>query len=268
MSSLNSSDEELMQRFRRGTACFSDKVYVDTSEQAKAFVLNMLRPAAFKKQSKIQPCIEVALHMSHQWFSEMDNNAFRFNAPYGIIVMRKYDTWRNTLRLRTNFVKILADHMCLSKISHLWMKFGAMADGSGKVSWVTMVPQLLENCPILHLLQKVNKAFGENEELPVIHLRDTRRVIEAWRRKRVRETLWQVFNRTKAFDGVMPADACREGLGSAVLHVWSRPLRVIDIIFPADGQGEPDARIDELIGSAKSVSFLDLVAKTDAADPA
>lgn len=127
-----------------------------------------------------------------------------------------------------------------------------------------MVEGILRHCPILHLLQKVNKAFGENEEMPVIHVRDTRHRMEAWRRKRVRELLWNVFNRSRAFTGVMSLTSCYEGLTSGVLHVWSRPNRVFDIIFPPDGTDGGQPKIQDLLGNERMVSFLSLVSKTDA----
>uniref|UniRef100_A0A7S2PE27 Protein kinase domain-containing protein n=1 Tax=Zooxanthella nutricula TaxID=1333877 RepID=A0A7S2PE27_9DINO len=271
--SLNSSKEELAKRFRRGAVNFSDKSYAHTTEDAKDFVVDVLRPACFRKNTKLQPCYEVSVYMSHRWFYARRDNPDQLTLLYDVIVMRKYDTWRNTLRLRCNFMKILADHMPLKSIGHLCEDLAKLSatisEEPGAVSWTMVVNHILKTCPILHLLQKVNKAFGENEEMPVINIRDTRQAIEAWRRKRVREIVWQVFNRSKAYNGEMQADACWEGFHNGVLHVWSRPLRVVDIVFPPGGE-ESDARQRELqafLKSRKRVRFLELLSKTDAARP-
>jgi len=266
---LTDSTEELAKRFQRGTVCFGDTVHAKTSENAKAFVLDLLRPTSYKKASRIQACHEVAIHMSHRWFRPETDSVQQLTELYDMILLRRYDTWRTTLRLRTNFMKILADHMSLPRIRELWERLSILANNSDRVSWATMVPEILRHCPILHLLQKVNKAFGENEEMRVIHIKDTQKMMEAWRRKRVREILWQVFNRAKAFTGIMTAEACTDGLNSKVLHVWSRPMRVLDIVLPSDSPESTLAarRVDELVGHVKMVSFLDLVAKTDAAEP-
>lgn len=276
IASLNSTSEELAQRFRRGTACFDFAGFRDVTENAKAFVSDVLRPPPYKKPSKIQACHEVAVHMNHRWFYPDSSSVSAMTELYDLVMMRRYDTWRNTLRLRTNFFKISADHMSLSRIGQLWDRLAALADGKLKVSWSAMVPEILKRCPVLHLLQKVNKAFGESEELATIPIKETRRTMEAWRRKRVREVVWQVFNRAKAFNGRLAADVCAEGLVGKVLHVWSRPLRVVDVLEPAEvaevaaaapqGIAETNRKVTELIGHAKFVTFLDLLSRTDAAD--
>merc|ERR1712216_216568 len=105
-----------------------------------------------------------------------------------------------------------------------------------------------------------------------IPLQDFCEAAASWRQKRVREVLWQVFSRSKAYDGVMSAEACADGLQSGVLHVWSRPSRVLDVVFPLPGitdlevniESEHKLKLEKLIGTEKQVSFLDLVSKTDA----
>eukprot|EP00445_Apocalathium_hangoei_P035179 CAMPEP_0203944656 /NCGR_PEP_ID=MMETSP0359-20131031/80372_1 /ASSEMBLY_ACC=CAM_ASM_000338 /TAXON_ID=268821 /ORGANISM="Scrippsiella Hangoei, Strain SHTV-5" /LENGTH=718 /DNA_ID=CAMNT_0050875707 /DNA_START=77 /DNA_END=2230 /DNA_ORIENTATION=- len=260
IASLNSTAEELAQRSRRGTACFDFAARRSTTENAKAFVVDILRPTAFKKASKIQACHEVAVHMNHRWFYPDPGSVGAMTELYDMVMMRRYDTWRNTLRLRTNFFKILADHMSLYRIAQLWDTLTVLADGNPKVSWSTMVPEIFKHCPVLHLLQKVNKAFGESEDVAVIPIRETHRSMEAWRRKRVREVIWQVFSRAKAYNGTMSAEACADGLTSKVLHVWSRPLRVIDVLLPTLA-GESSRRVSELIGLCKTVGFLELLTR-------
>merc|ERR1712113_562065 len=114
-------------------------------------------------------------------------------------------------------------------------------------------------CPIAQLLQKVDKAFGDNLlNVPNIHLQDTFTFMEAWRKARVREALWQIFNRSKAYDGKVAADIAAHGFNSNVLHIWSRQLRVSEIVFPHLEPEALSAKLKALLGNAKVVSFLDL----------
>jgi len=263
---LTSSSEELLQRAKRGTAHF-DMAHPSLTENAKAFVLDILRPPCFKKLSKIQACHEVAMHMNHRWFFPQSSAVgTAMNEVYDMVMVRRYDTWRNTLRLRLNFLKLMADHMSVYRIHQLWDRLALVAEKNQKVSWAVMVPEILQHCPVLHLLQKVNKAFGESEEAAVIPVEETRQTMEAWRKKRVREVVWQIFNRGRAYDGVISADLCNEGLVNKVNHVWSRPLRVVDVLVPAEGNsGAATARtIAEIIGGQDAITYVELIGKTDA----
>jgi len=217
--------------------------------------------------------------MTHKWFRPNAEALDALNEQYDIIVLRKFDSWRNMLRLRNIFMKLIADHLTLHMMSMLQERLLRAANGQERLSWSQLAPEIIAMVKIPNQLQNVNKAFGENEHHDVINVADICNAMCAWRRKRVREVLWQVFARSKAVNGVMPAEACAEGLTSSVLHVWSQPCRVLDIVLPSPQQqgskpgkeagksSEPERKPEELIGvNKRTVTFLELVAKTDAAD--
>eukprot|EP00929_Paragymnodinium_shiwhaense_P080335 TRINITY_DN41883_c0_g1_i1.p1 TRINITY_DN41883_c0_g1~~TRINITY_DN41883_c0_g1_i1.p1 ORF type:complete len:814 (-),score=213.42 TRINITY_DN41883_c0_g1_i1:90-2531(-) len=286
-----SSLEERRLQFKRGTICFADKAYSKTSESAKAFVASMLRPPQFRKMTKISANQEAAVHMSHEWFNpRVDSSGFeQFDELFDVTIMRRFDKWRNMFRLRTMFLKIVADNVSrkgLRQLHHKLRECHSQEDHPqpGRVSWNTLAQELQAICPSVtnDLLKKVNKAFGDNLSSPSIVIEELCAGAEAWRKKRVRETLWQVFARSKAFDGVMTIDECIEGLTAGVLHIWSRPLRVIDVIVPPEtmfspwasvghGQAEEDLdnRISSIIegctNSQKDVVFQRMLLKTDGA---
>ena len=54
--------------FARGVASFVDEVYAKTSEGAKAFVLELLRPAGFRRQ-RAPPFQEVPVLMTHRLYT-------------------------------------------------------------------------------------------------------------------------------------------------------------------------------------------------------
>merc|ERR1711971_177127 len=203
------------------------------------------------------------------WFQPSNDEFDQLAELYDVSMMRKYDRWRNMIRLRTVFLKIIADNASLNGINRLRQALNKVKDDHGKVSWAQLVMEVQLMFPIItfDLLKKVNKAFGDNTHNSVIHVADLCDSMSGWRRKRVREMLWQVFSRSKAFCGFMPVDQCIDGLTSGVLHVWSRPLRVVDVVFPAEGLGGPEARtneelvmrIEELVGGQKVANFQDLV---------
>jgi len=254
------------QRFRCGTASFADKVYSRTSEAAKAFLLELLKPAQFQKHIKLLPCHLATMHMSHRWFFPGPDHNQSLDEMYDMIVMRRYDTWRNTLRLQINLFKLVADRITLAGLSRLHQHLQQVAE-KGKVTWYQMQLDLQQLCLVpADLLKKVSKAYGDNIHLPTIHIVDFHDSAVAWRQKRVREVLWQVFNRGKCLQGTMSSEACMDGLTSGVLHTWSRPTRVLDIVFPLEhsSEGEHKVKLDLLIGARKHISYLELVAKTDA----
>lgn len=268
---LESSVEQRRQRFKCGAASFVDKAFGGTSEAAKAFLMDLLRPAQWSKQSKIPLCHLATVHMAHRWFFEKARDV---DEACDMMVMRKYDTWKNSVRLQINLLKLVSDRITLAGISRLRADLEPHVDTSGRVCWVQLEKCLQRVCLIpADLLKKVSKAFGENVHASSLHVRDFCNDITAWRKKRVREVLWQVFSRGKASDGRMNAEACADGLTSGVLHVWSRPARVLEVVFPLvgvdhhSGSSEMDQKekLSMLIGTNSVVSFLELVSKTDAA---
>jgi len=266
----DSSVEHRRQRFRCGAAAFADKVYSRTSESAKAFCLELLKPAQFHKGTK-KPSHLATIHMTHRWFHPPPEAMSQLDDQYDVIVMRRYDTWRNTLRLQMNLVKLVADRMALESISRLRQELSSIESEKGCVSWVQLEQKLATLSLIpSDLLKKVNKAFGDNTLTQNIPIEDFCKLSSAWRQSRVRGILWQVFSRSKSLNGRISADSCMEGLTSGVIHVWSRPSRVLEIIFPLkpgfqdSGESDHKAKVEELIGNSKHVSYLELLAKTDA----
>jgi hypothetical protein len=256
------------QRFRCGTASFADKVYARCSESAKSFLLELLKPAQFQKPMKLRPSQLAEVHILHRWLS--NNSAQELDETFDMIVMRRYDTWRNTVLLQTRLVKLVADRVTLASLSRLWQHLQSQTGDSGNVSWLELQNDLQSLCSVPHdLLKKVNKAYGDSATTSSINITDLCNTCVAWRQKRVREVLWQPFARAKCLDGTMPAEACLDGLTSGVLPPhWSRPTRIIDIVFPLAEQSsecEHKAKLEHLMGKQKQVSYLDLVAKTDAA---
>eukprot|EP00927_Polykrikos_kofoidii_P024272 TRINITY_DN22100_c0_g1_i1.p1 TRINITY_DN22100_c0_g1~~TRINITY_DN22100_c0_g1_i1.p1 ORF type:complete len:681 (+),score=100.53 TRINITY_DN22100_c0_g1_i1:81-2123(+) len=283
ISSIDDSEDDHVRQFKRGAISFADKVHAKTSEYAKSLVTELIRPVQFRKKSKIEPCQEVNVYLAHRWFSPALDGYEQLDELYDVSIMRRYDKWRNMLRLRATFLKILADHASLRRIQRLKSKLLEHTEMQGKVSWWQLVTHIQSILPAItyDLLKKVNKAFGDNTHSYTINTEDVCRAIGAWRRKRIREVLWQLFSRHKAFSGELPVELCIDGLTSGVIHVWSRPLRVIDVLFPSESgtsgreatvAEEVDARIEELLGynqpgAVTDVSFVDLVARTDAAEP-
>jgi hypothetical protein len=268
--SLDCSLEYRRQRFRCGAASFADKVYSRTSEPAKTFLLELMKPAQFQKHLKIPLCHMATLHLTHRWFFPPPELVRELDETFDMVVMRKFDTWRNTLRLQTNLVKLVADRMTLASLSRLRQDLKQVADDAGRVSWTDLRLNLQQLCLVpADLLKKVNKAYGDNVRAPSIHVDDFWTSANAWRQKRVREVLWQIFSRSKCFHGTISSEACLDGLTSGVIYIWSWPARVIDIVFPlqqkADIESENKAKLNVLIGSSKQISFQDLVVKTDAA---
>jgi len=268
----DSSLEFRKQRARNGTVSFADKVYAKISEPAKAFLLDLLKPAQLQKNVKIPPCHFATLHMNHRWFFPAPESAREIDETYDMIVMRRYDTWRNTLRLQTNLIKLVADRINLDSISRLSRDLQQVANENGQIAWVQLQPELQQQCLVpADLLKKVSHAFGDNLHNPTINVLDFCGLAVEWRQKRVREVIWQVFSRSKCLQGTMTGEACVDGLTSGVLHVWSRPCRVLDIITGLvendnEGLGQPSkAKLEQLVGSRATVSFLDLVANSDAA---
>jgi hypothetical protein len=279
---MSSSIEERRQRLKCGGASFVDKAFSRTTEAAKSFFLELLKPAQWQKQIKVPLSEQSTAHLAHHWFS-IESLDGKDQGPSHHVrrvdtrdtVLGKYDIWRNAVRLQGNLVKLVADRITLAGVEHLRSDLQALADQCGRASWVQFENCLQSQCVIpADLLKKVSKAFGESTQAPTMPVSDFCDYIAAWRRKRVREVLWQVFSRTKAYNGLMSAESCADGLTSAVLHVWSRPRQVIEVVFPTvqDGSDEiPTAETDyreqlsKLIGSSKCVNFLQLVSKTDAA---
>jgi len=273
LCSADSSLEERRQRFRWGTVPFTDKVFTRTSESAKDFTLELLRPVQFKRATKLPPCHEATKLMAHGWFFPSTEMAAQMDEVFDIIVMRKYDNWRNTLRLQTNLMKLVADRMTIGRLEDLRKDLSTIAGTCGKISWVQLSHGLLQRCLIpIDLLKKVSKAFGDNVHERHIHIDNFCTCAIGWRRKRVQEIIWQVFNRSHAYNGVLPAQAVMDGLTSSVLYVWSRPSRVLEVVFPlmdlqGSSESEITAKVEELVRSNKTVSCLDLLARTDAANP-
>lgn len=270
LCSPDSSVEHRRHRFRCGAASFADKVYARTSENAKTFCLELLKPAQFHKGVK-KPSHLATIHMTHRWFHPPPEAMSQLDEQYDVIVMRKYDTWRNTTRLQVNLVKLVADRMTLQSIGRLRKELSMVEDDSGGVSWVQL-EQKLQQLSLIpsDLLKKVNKAFGDNTQTQNIPIGDFCQLSSEWRKCRVREILWQVFSRSKALSGTMTAEGCMDGLTSGVVHVWSRPSRVLEVIFPLEpgfqdgAESEHKAKVEELVGNSKYVNYLDLLAKTDA----
>jgi hypothetical protein len=270
---LDASMEQRRQRFKCGAASFTDKAFSGTSEAAKSFVMDLLRPAQWSKQSKIPLCHLATVHMAHRWFFEKARDV---DEACDMMVMRKYDTWRNAKSLQMNLLKLVSDRITLNGISRLQKDLSRQVDNTGRVSWVQLEKCLQKVASIpADLLKKVSKAFGENVHISSLHVNDFCTDIAAWRKKRVREVLWQIFSRAKASEGWMTTEACTDGLQSGVLHVWSRPSRVLEVVFPlawvgvgihsSSGEMDNKEKLQMLVGSKPMVSFFELVSRTDAA---
>merc|ERR1719247_1856893 len=104
-----------------------------------------MKPAQFQKQTKIPPSHLAALHLSHRWFFPAPDAARELDETYDMIVMRRYDTWRNTLRLQTNLIKLVADRVTLASLSKLRQDLEKVAD-EGRVSWVALQQNLQQGC--------------------------------------------------------------------------------------------------------------------------
>jgi len=232
---LSSSVDEIVALSARGVTSFVDEAHAGTSESAKAFVLELLRPSvgSRRRTPKVPPFREISVHMTHTWFRPKTEALDALDETYGDVVMHKLETWRNTLQLRATFVQLVADHLSLHMMARLERDLVDISEGSDQVSWALLQSRIAALTQMGDLLRSVNMAFGEDEQRVAINIREICKVIRSWRRRRVREVLWQVFTCAGAYDGVLPSSTCAEGLVSPVHRVWSRPCRVIDVVFPS-----------------------------------
>jgi len=216
------------------------------------------------KVSKTPPHKEAGFLLSHKWFRNQED---RFLQAYENNVLRKYDSWRVSVRLRTFFVKIMADCFSLASLAILGERLATLADSTGNITWSRAVQEIVQLAPITSLLEKVNRAF-EGEFHSGIRVEDMCHNLLTWRQKRVREVLWQMFARAKEFGGVLSAEAFEDGFNGAVYHVWSRPMRVIDVIYPSDPYSKQRLiRLQEMLANRSTVTFSELLPMTDAMGP-
>eukprot|EP00928_Gymnodinium_smaydae_P077324 TRINITY_DN6060_c0_g1_i1.p1 TRINITY_DN6060_c0_g1~~TRINITY_DN6060_c0_g1_i1.p1 ORF type:complete len:684 (-),score=134.00 TRINITY_DN6060_c0_g1_i1:88-2139(-) len=277
--SLDFTKDEREAYFRQCCLSYTDHAFAKITHTAKDFIKDLLCP---KKRDWLKRFAydEAQTYMSHRWMQPDDLYQQMFDEAHGFEIMRRYDKWRSTLKQRGVVFKFFADNVALRDMPDFRDAMLPYLTSDGKVAWQCCFTWLQRHTPAMcnELVRKVSKAFGDDPGFPTITFNDFFECVVAWRRKRVREVLWQIFCTLKAYDGLIDAEDCREALSGGVAHIWSRPKSVLEVIFPASGHDNQMASLATnergekpieagsrklLEGLGPRISFFDLAQRSD-----
>lgn len=274
--SFDSSAEQRRRHFGRGAVSFAGRGFAKTSERAKIFISDMLRPPQFHGKQMLPPSQDAGLRLTHRFLT--GEVTVDMEEALDVVVMRAYDRWRHSIRAQLELCKFVADKVTVAVLDGAfreWLQVNM--DSEGKVGWPVVEEALGQVGLTTECLKKFNRAFGDGNSRSV-HAPDFVDLLCAWRRKRVRELLWQVFVRTKSRDGTCSTEVFVDNFTMGVAHVWSKPSSIAEVLFPAGcKEKEPvggglDAMTQDstlqrqaldFIGSVGAVSYLNLISRLD-----
>jgi len=231
---------------------------------------------------------------SHAFFFDdvMSHGQSRAGSPSGregqgrgrysnIVVQRAYGRWRNQMKWHMDLVRCLADKVSLKTIKELRVSIPLSKQRGGHqlaedelADWTHLERDIRR---FTNLTDEQLKRFARatpgqmREEAVKVHVDDTFAMAEAWRRKRTRDVLWQVF--VKCFqqlrmrpDGFVrvPRRELEAALSSRVEPVWVGPCSNLDVLFPGEKdakEGEWDREVSNFFTHASEVSYIDLLPK-------
>lgn len=214
--------------------------------------------------------LEAERFMTHPFLEEADHTIDREDAS-DIIVMRNYGRWRNSLKWQVDLVKVLADRVKFKHIKKIREDLSKHKGPEGKVEWAVFETAVQKVSTIqMDILRRYSKAFGETTGR-TIHVEDFTAYMESWRKKRIRELLWEAFAKLRASGLILEErgvhvcerDDLLDALMLRVTNPWSGPASAVEVLFPPDPSTPEDvnAEIDGFLGKDLLCNFLDLAIK-------
>lgn len=257
----------------------AQQAVLEAKQPKQPLHLEKLLPEAPKVKKEVQlndvllpQHLEAERFLSHPFLEEIDEACDREEAS-DIIVMRYYGRWRNALKWQLELVKLLADRMRYKHIRSVREDLTRQKGPDGKVEWTVFEAAINKVCTApADTLKRYSRAFGENNGRS-IHVDDFTAVMEAWRKKRVRELLWEAFAKLRAGGlindqtdkvHVCHRDDLLDALMLRVTNSWAGPSSAVEILFPPDPMSEEEslnAEIEQFLGREPHCNFLDLAAK-------